>query len=288
MPGFNSCRHIGFHSVSPREQSSQYLESFLGRQKHSPHGLKEVPTPANGELPDSATNLVSPTSDLAFWCSDETLGGLSESTCSGSCPATCGLGYRVVDVYAAADCTPTTRKIRRPPSAAASCPMSTPPGSVDVSAIQERSDVLTYTTVPLERDLDVVGPLRLILHASSSAADTDFAARLSDVFPDGHAVQLQSGMLRARYRSPEREPELLKPGRIYRFEIDMWATANRFEAGHRLRLDISSADFPRFDRNSNLGGEAGPPVPAMQTIFHDPGHPSHLLLSVLGTHPLLQ
>jgi predicted acyl esterase len=160
-----------------------------------------------------------------------------------------------------------------------------PPGSVDVSELQKRPDVLVYTTGPLERDLDVVGPLRLVLYASSSAADTDFAARLSDVFPDGRAIQLQNGVLRARYRNLEAGPELLKPDMVYRLEIDMWATANRFRAGHRLRLDISSSDFPRFDRNANRGGEDGPPIPALQTIYHDAAHPSRLMLPVLGDLP---
>jgi uncharacterized protein len=161
-----------------------------------------------------------------------------------------------------------------------------PPGSVDVSEVQKRADVLTYTTAPLEQDLDVVGPLRMILYASSSALDTDFAARLTDVFPDGRAIQLQNGVLRARYRNLEGEPELLESGRIYCLEIDMWATANRFKVGQRLRLDISSADFPRFDRNTNRGGETGDPIPARQTIYHDPEHPSHLLVSVLGGHSI--
>jgi predicted acyl esterase len=156
-----------------------------------------------------------------------------------------------------------------------------PPGSVDVSEVQQRPDVMTYTTAPLERCLDVVGPVRMILYASSSAIDTDFSARLSDVFPDGRAIQLQSGILRARYRISDADPAPLEPGRIYRFEIDMWSTANRFRAGHCLRLDISSADFPRFDRNSNRGGEPGPPISAMQSIYHDSEHPSHLLVSVL-------
>jgi len=158
-----------------------------------------------------------------------------------------------------------------------------PPGSVDVSEVQKRPDVLTYTTEPLERDLDVVGPLRMLLYASSSAVDTDFATRLSDVFPDGRAIQLQNSVLRARYRNLDGEPELLEPGRIYRLEIDMWATANRFKAGHRVRLDISSSDFPRFDRNSNRGGEPEPPVPAVQTVYHDPEHPSQLLVCVLSS-----
>jgi uncharacterized protein len=154
-----------------------------------------------------------------------------------------------------------------------------PPGSVDVSAVQRRPDILTYTTLPLEEDLDVAGPLRLELYVSSSALDTDFSARLSDVFPDGRAIQLQSGMLRGRYRNDD--PELLEPGRIYCLEIDLWSTANRFVAGHRLRLDISSADFPHFDRNSNRGGQPGAPISARQTIYHDPEHPSRLQVMVL-------
>jgi uncharacterized protein len=161
-----------------------------------------------------------------------------------------------------------------------------PLGSVDVAKVQRRPDVLTFTTPVLTEDLDVVGPLRLILYASSSAVDTDFAARLTDVFPDGRAIQLQNGILRARYRNLPGDPELLTPGTIYRLEIDLWATANRFKAGHKLRLDISSADFPRFDRNSNRGGEPGPPLPALQTIYHDAEHPSHLLLSILGDRSL--
>jgi len=129
--------------------------------------------------------------------------------------------------------------------------------------------------------LDVVGPLRMVLYASSTALDTDFVTRLSDVFPDGRAVQLQSGILRARYRNLDGKAELLEPGRIYRLEIDLWGTANRFKAGHRLRVDISSADFPHYDRNSNRGGLTGEPVVAQQMIYHDSEHPSHLILSIL-------
>ncbi len=155
-----------------------------------------------------------------------------------------------------------------------------PPGSVDVSDVQKRSDVLVYTTPQLKEDLDVVGPVRMVLYASSSALDTDFSVRLSDVFPDGRAIQIQSGMLRARYRN-QAEPELLEPGRIYKLEVDLWHTAARFKAGHRLRVDISSADFPHFDRNSNRGGKPGDPIPAQQTLYHDAEHPSHLLVAVL-------
>ena len=107
--------------------------------------------------------------------------------------------------------------------------------------------------------------------------------RLIDVFPDGRAIQQQSGILGARYRNLDGEPELLERRRIYRLEIDLWATVNRFKAGHRVRVDISSADFPHFDRNSNRGGNPGEPIPAQQAIYHDPDQPSNLLLSVLGS-----
>jgi predicted acyl esterase len=155
------------------------------------------------------------------------------------------------------------------------------PGSADVRAVQARPDVLTYTTEPLRQDVDVVGPLRMILYAASSAADTDFVVRLSDVFPDGRAIQMQLGILRARYRNPA-EPALLEPGRVYRLEVDLWATACRFRAGHRIRVDVSSADFPHFDRNANRGGADGPPLAAEQTVYHDREHPSHLVLPVLA------
>jgi putative CocE/NonD family hydrolase len=157
-----------------------------------------------------------------------------------------------------------------------------PPGSVDVSQVQQRPDVLTYTTPVLSRDVDVVGPLTFVLYASSSATDTDFAVRLSDVFPDGRAIQLQNGVLRARYRDLPGDPVLLEPGEVYRLEVDMWATANRFAAGHRIRIDISSADFPRLDRNANLGGAPGTPISAEQRVHRGPEHPSHLVLPIVG------
>ncbi|HEX6855117.1 MAG TPA: CocE/NonD family hydrolase [Streptosporangiaceae bacterium] len=156
-----------------------------------------------------------------------------------------------------------------------------PPGSADVTELQLRTDVLTFTTEPLAEDLDVVGPLSLVLYASSTAADTDFFARLSDVFPDGRAVQLQNGVVRGRYRDAEGDPALLEPGTIYCLEINMAATANRFAAGHRLRVDVCSADFPKLERNGNRGGEPGPPVRAVQTIFHGSAYPSHLVVHVI-------
>lgn len=154
-------------------------------------------------------------------------------------------------------------------------------GSLDQRDVQNRGDVLVYTSAPLAQDLEVSGPVRAIVHASSSAVDTDFTAKLTDVFPDGRALVLQSGIVRARFRDPERGPSLLRPGRVYRFEIDMWATANLFRQGHRLRLELSSANFPRYERNANRGGRAGTPVQARQTVFHDERRPSHLVLHVV-------
>jgi len=156
------------------------------------------------------------------------------------------------------------------------------PGSVDVSEVQRRDDVLTYTTKPFSSDFDVVGPMRAVLYASSSAVDTDFSVRLSDVFPDDRAIQIQHVTFRTRFRSSLGEPLPLEPGHVYRFEIDLIATANRFLKGHRLRLDISSADFPKFDRNTNLGGVEGHPIIAIQRVYHEARYPSHLILSTVN------
>ncbi len=160
------------------------------------------------------------------------------------------------------------------------------PGSVDVSSVQRRSDVVTYDTAEFTRCVDVIGSMRLVLYASSSAVDTDFSVRLSDVFADGRVIQIQSGLLRARFRNKGSDPQLLVPGRIYRLEIDLWATANRFAAGHRLRIDVCSADFPRFDRNANRGGEAGSAVRAEQTLYHDPDHPSAFIGMAASSNPM--
>jgi hypothetical protein len=156
------------------------------------------------------------------------------------------------------------------------------PGSCDVADLHSsRRDLLVYTSEPLSEDLTIAGPLKLIIYASSDAPDTDFVGRISDVFPDGRAIQLQNGALRARYREDAGSAKRLTPGEVYRLEIDMWATANRFKAGHRIRLDISSADFPRFDRNTNLAGFEGPPQIARQTIHRSVDKPSHVILPVL-------
>ena len=135
-----------------------------------------------------------------------------------------------------------------------------------------------------ERDVEVMGPVSLELYVSSSAVDTDFTGKLVDVGPDGTAMNLTDGILRARYRSSMAKAELMTPGTVYRIRVDLWSTANVFLAGHRLRLEIASSNFPRFDRNPNTGGSPEGPgkgIVATNLIYHDRDHPSALILPVI-------
>lgn len=161
-----------------------------------------------------------------------------------------------------------------------------PPGPRDQREIEARPDVLTYTTPPLDADLEVTGPITVRLWASSSAPDTDFVARLCDVLPSGRSVQLTDGIIRARYRDFEcgGPPTPIEPGRAYEYVIDLWATSNLFKAGHRIRLDVTSSSFPRWDRNPNTGGDLFADTRlqvAHQRVHHTPSHPSRLLLPVV-------
>jgi len=158
------------------------------------------------------------------------------------------------------------------------------PGPRDQRSVEERDDVLIYSTPALDRDLEVTGPVRLEFFASSSVVDTDFTAKLVDVSPDGRAINLTEGILRARYRDSQATPTLLTPGRVFPFSIDLWATSNIFHAGHRLRLELSSSNFPRFDRNLNTGELAANSAKwaiATNTILHDSAHPSALILPIV-------
>jgi len=157
-------------------------------------------------------------------------------------------------------------------------------GIADQRAAERRTDVLVYTTPPLAEALEVTGPVRAVLYASSSAVDTDFTAKLVDVAPNGYARNLCDGILRARYRTSSALPELLEPGRPYALSIDLLVTSNLFQPGHQIRLEISSSNFPRFDRNPNTGEPAGTASalrPAVQTVYHDLEHPTHILLPVI-------
>ena len=155
------------------------------------------------------------------------------------------------------------------------------PGAYDQTSIEQRKDVLVYTGESLQSDLEVTGPLTLKLFAASSAPDTDFTAKLVDVRPDGYAQNLADGIIRARFRDSLRYPTLITPGQVYEYAVDLWATSHVFKAGHRIRLEVSSSNFPRFDRNPNTGHPIGADADletAQQTIFHDQRYPSHLLL----------
>ncbi len=147
-------------------------------------------------------------------------------------------------------------------------------GPYDQHAIEERPDVLVYTGGEFSRDVEVTGPVTVTLWACSSAPSTDFVARLCDVYPDGRSINLTDGILRVRG----------EPGREAEHHIDLWATSNLFRAGHRLRLQVTSSCFPRWDRNLNTGEAAGVGTEmavARQTILHDPDHPSRIRISIV-------
>ncbi len=157
-------------------------------------------------------------------------------------------------------------------------------GPQDQRTVEQRSDVLVYTSAPLTRDLTVAGPVTVRLYASTSARDTDFTAKLVDVLPDGTAINLADGIIRGRYRESTTTPTLLEPGRVYPFEIDLGATANTFRTGHRIRIEIASANFPWYDRNLNTGGDLARETRmqvADQTVYHDATRASYVSLFVL-------
>jgi putative CocE/NonD family hydrolase len=157
-------------------------------------------------------------------------------------------------------------------------------GPEDQRPAEARGDVLVYTTPAFVKDTEVTGPVSLDLYASSSAVDTDFTGMLVDVWPNGFAQNLTSGILRLRYRNSQEKPELANPGETYHITVDLWATSNVFLAGHKLRLEVSSSNFPRFDRNLNTGEEqsrATRMVKATNVIYHDKAHPSAVIVPIV-------
>jgi uncharacterized protein len=157
-------------------------------------------------------------------------------------------------------------------------------GPQDQRPAEARNDVLVYTTPAFAKDTEVTGPVSLELYASSSAVDTDFTGMLVDVWPNGYAQNLTSGILRLRYRNSQEKPEPANPGETYHITLDLWATSNAFLAGHKLRLEVSSSNFPRFDRNLNIGEEqarAARMIKATNVIFHDKAHPSALIVPMV-------
>jgi hypothetical protein len=154
----------------------------------------------------------------------------------------------------------------------------------DRTSVEKRVDVLVYTTSELEEDLEITGPITVTLYAASSARDTDFTATLVDVFPTGYVHMIQEGIVRARYRNSDREASLIEPNKMYGYTIDLWATSHVVKKGHKIRVDISSSNFNRYDRNPNTGNEFGTDtetVKATQTVYHDTKHPSHITLPII-------
>lgn len=158
-------------------------------------------------------------------------------------------------------------------------------GAYDQRWVEGRDDVLVYSTPPLDEDTEVTGPVSVTLYASTNAPDTDFTAKLVDVEPSGYARNLTDGIIRARYRNGRGPASFIQPGRVYEYKIDLWATSNLFKKGHRIRVEISSSNFPRFDRNANTGDEIGSDaafVPALQTVHHTAEYPSRVELPIVG------
>ena len=154
--------------------------------------------------------------------------------------------------------------------------------------------MLVFETEPLEEDMVVVGPIEVVLYASSSAVDTDFTAKLVDVyppsedFPTGFDMNISDALIRASYRDDRHERDLIEPGDVYRLVIRPFATANVFKKGHRIRVDVSSSNFPRFDVNPNTGEPLGANrrmIKADNTIYHDANRPSHILLPLMSQRP---
>jgi predicted acyl esterase len=157
-------------------------------------------------------------------------------------------------------------------------------GAFDQREVEKRDDVLVYTSDILNSELEVTGPVKVVLYASTDGRDTDWTAKLVDVYPDGRAFNLCEGIIRARYNENPLKPVLIKPNKIYKYEIDLWATSNVFLAGHRIRVEISSSNFPRFDRNPNTGNTFGMDSElriAHQKVHHSKEYPSHIVLPVI-------
>lgn len=164
------------------------------------------------------------------------------------------------------------------------CGAALPPGPFDQHPNEARQDVLVFSTPPLDKDLEVTGYLTVELYAATSAPDTDFTALVADVDATGYARFLTDGIVRARYRNAAAQPEEIVPGKVYKYLIDLWATSNVFKAGHRIRLYISSSNFPRFNRNPNTGESilgSSRLASARQTIYHSGEYPSALALPII-------
>jgi putative CocE/NonD family hydrolase len=164
-------------------------------------------------------------------------------------------------------------------------PRILPPGPLDQTTVEARKDVLVYTSAPLAEDLEVTGAVRTILYVATSANDTDFTAKIVDVDRHGRPLSVTDGLQRLRYRLSLDKPIFVKQNQAYQISVNMGVTSYVFAAGHRIRLEVSSSNFPRFDRNMNTtapNAKQGKPVTARQTVFHEKGYPSAIILPVIG------
>jgi putative CocE/NonD family hydrolase len=161
-------------------------------------------------------------------------------------------------------------------------------GPDDYQAVERRDDVLVFTSTVITEPFTVCGLLRATIYASSSARDTDWTVKLLDVWPNGFAQRLNDGIVRARFRDGNEREKLLTPGAVEKYDVDLWGTCQRFEAGHRLRVEVSSSAFPKFDRNFNTGGSLGKDtagVIADQALYHDRARPSQIVLPIVPATP---
>ncbi|MHA1684284.1 MAG: CocE/NonD family hydrolase [Promethearchaeota archaeon] len=160
-------------------------------------------------------------------------------------------------------------------------------GAMEQSRSERRDDVLVYTSKQLDEGIEITGPLKVVLHASTSAVDTDFMVKLCHVYPNGKSYNISDLGIRTRYRDGVlKEAKLLKPGKIYRFEFEIFPTSTYIQKGHRLRVHVTSSDFPKYNVNSNMGGRGnkGDYTIAKQAIYHDTEHPSYIVLPVIPHH----
>lgn len=204
---------------------------------------------------------------------------------SGNANSRFGDGRLSLDMPAGAEAADTYLYDPRRPVPFVTAPVSAQIGGPDdYSAIEQRGDVLCYTGDALEADLEVTGPVRVHLFASSSAVDTDFAAKLVDVHPTGFCQRLCDSIVRARYRHGPDRAELIEPGAIEEYVLDLWNTSHVFGPGHRIRLEVASSAFPKYDRNLNTGEDIGTGtrmLTAENRVWHDADRPSRLVLPLI-------
>ena len=165
-----------------------------------------------------------------------------------------------------------------------------PSGPHDQREIEQRNDLLIFTSPPLKKHLTLIGPIKVHLYASTNVKDTDFGVRFCDVYPDGRSMLMNEGMVKARYRENIREEKFIEPGKIYEYEIDLWDTALVLAPEHRIRITIISASNPRYEPNPNTGEpfrQHTQTLKATQQIYHDKSHPSYILLPCIDTSDVL-